>query len=301
MKVLVIGGGISDEREVSLRSAKAVAEAGAQYHDVELYDWDGSRDWLAAEARQFDVAFPVLHGKGGEDGQIQQILEGLGVAYVGTDSEHSAICMDKIQTNKILAQHGILVPKGELVDLQEYKAHTLYDKPHVLKPLGGGSSIDTFVFSDVSKRSDTPIAEVFKEHEKLMLEEYISGQEITVSILDGHDMPVIEIIPPANGIFDYENKYNGTSQELCPPEHVSQKLQIKAKELAQKCHDIMGCRDLSRTDMIIHGNELVVLEINTIPGMTSTSLFPKAAAVAGLSMDQLVDFLVNSAAKRGAI
>jgi D-alanine-D-alanine ligase len=134
------------------------------------------------------------------------------------------------------------------------------------------------------------------KHQRLLLEALIAGTEITVGMLGEQPLPVIEIIPPEHGEFDYENKYNGQTQELCPPVHVSPELQQAAQQLAQQVHELCGCRDFSRTDIIIDAEQqLWVLEINTIPGMTDQSLLPKAASVAGITMPQLVDRLVEQA------
>lgn len=298
MKVLVIGGGISDERPVSLRSAAAVQKALAINYETELYDWDGTETWLSQNYHRFDVVFPVLHGVGGEDGQIQAILENLQCRYVGTDAEHSRLCMDKHKTRSMLMAAGVVMPEGQVLDLSQYRAYSLYDKPHVLKPVDGGSSIDTFIFPDLLKRDNNLIEQAFSKHHKLLCEQFIEGQEITAPVLEGQELPVIEIIPPEGGTFDYKNKYNGTTQELCPPQNVPEELQQQAKELAQRCHLVMGCRDLSRTDIMVSGGRLYVLEINTMPGMTDQSLFPRAALQAGLDMAQLTNYLIQRAINR---
>jgi D-alanine-D-alanine ligase len=296
VKVLVIGGGISPERDVSLRSSQSVHEAllKAGYESF-LYDWDGTGEWLGINARQYDVAFPVLHGTGGEDGQIQKILENINITYVGTDSINSANCIEKNTTREILASRGILVPIGAQVTYQQYRNHELFSRPHVLKPSLGGSSIDTFIFKDVLSRDLNAIELAFEKYETLLLEEYISGTEITVPILEGYTLPAIEIIPPPNKTFDYENKYNGATKELCPPEHVPVDVQKRAQKLALNVHEIMGCRHLSRTDFIIHGDKLYVLEVNTMPGFTDQSLFPRSAKVAGLEMQDLVAYIIKIA------
>lgn len=299
MKVLVIGGGISAERDVALRSSQTVYEAvKLAGHDAELYDWDGSNEWLTKHVNSFDVALPILHGKGGEDGQIQTILEHLQIPYVGTDSHASKLCMDKQKTRDLLTKNGVLVPHGEIVSFDGYKNNPLFDKPHVLKPSGGGSSIDTFILPNIEKRNLEEISAAFDNHETLLLEEYIVGIEITAPYLEGHKLPVIEIVPPASGVFDYENKYNGNSSEICPPSHVDGQKQNAAIDLGAQVHKITKCRDLSRTDMILSGNKLYVLEINTMPGMTVQSLFPLSARTAGLSMEQVVDIFINLARSR---
>ena len=297
MNILVIGGGTSSERPVSLRSAQAVYDAleTNSLNIVDIYDWDGTEEWLNREVKKYDVVFPVLHGEGGEDGKIQRILERNKVAFVGTDSLRSAECINKTATKNILRKHGIRVPKGQVVTYQQYIAHDLYNKAHVLKPVIGGSSIDTFIFPELSSRVDADITKAFEVHHTLLVEEYITGIEITVPILVDKKLPIIEIIPPKNATFDYANKYNGKTQELCPAVHLSKDQQNEAYDIAKSVHSVMGCRHLSRTDMIVQNNEIVVLEINTMPGFTSQSLFPRAAAVFGFNMQDLTMYLVQLA------
>ncbi len=292
MKILVIGGGISSEREVSLRSSKAVYDAlVATGQEAFLYDWDGSEKWLVEHAGSYDQAFPILHGEGGEDGVIQGILEKIGIRYLGTDQAHSKLCIDKQQTREILTDHTITVPFGEVVTYDQYKEHPLYRKPHVLKPVDGGSSIDTYIFPDYTVRDEKAVQDSFQKMSEYLLEEYIEGIEATVPILEGYDMPVIEIIPPENGLFDYVNKYNGKTAELCPPKNIDKKVQDQMKQLAQSVHSIMGCRHLSRTDMILSKGKIYVLEVNTMPGLTAQSLFPLSAKTMGLEFERLVEVL----------
>ena len=294
MKVLVIGGGTSKEREISLKSSKAVYEASVEVgYTTEYYDWDGSLDWLQKNSILFDVVLPVLHGKGGEDGLIQSILEDLNVPFLGTDATHSSVCFDKEQTLEKLKKAGIRIPRGELVTFDEYKDSQLYNLPHVLKPTRGGSSLDTFIYPDVKSRNIDELITAFSTYSELLLEEFVEGTEITVPVLEGFELPVIEIIPPENETFDYKNKYNGKTQEIIPPLHLHNDTQKQAQMLAQKVHKILGCRHLSRIDMIVKGGTLYVLEANTMPGMTSQSLFPKSAGVAGLEMTNLIRVFIN--------
>ncbi len=297
MKVLVIGGGISDEREVALRSSKAVTESAKKAgHETEHYDWDGSYDWLDQNVGSFDVVLPILHGKGGEDGQIQKYLEQKNVKFLGSGSESSKNCFDKQLTREILAKSNILVPEGGLVDLRQYEASFLSTRPHVLKPVDGGSSIDTLMNITIDKVERSEIEELFSRHGKMLIEEFIEGSEVTMPVLDGRDLPVIEIIPPYGQAFDYENKYNGKTDELCPPKNIDPSMQKKLQDLAQKTHKIMGCRHLSRVDVMISQGTPYVIEINTMPGMTDASLFPLAAQQTGMDMPRLVDYLISLAA-----
>ncbi len=297
-KVLVLAGGKSDEREVSLRSGAAVKaaliEAGYQ---VEVSDT--VTDITAEIVRDCEVIFPVLHGAGGEDGSIQTVLDSLGKAYVGSDVAASALCFDKPSYKQLLQKHGLPVPKGSVVSAANFQKHPLTDRPYVLKPYNGGSSVDTYIVRDPALADLQRMETSLQNYGEMLLEELIAGTEITAAVLGDEALPVIEIIPPADGEFDYENKYNGLTQELCPPQHVAPSVQAAAQTMALEIHKLTGCRDLSRTDFIVTpSNELRVLETNTLPGMTNQSLLPKAAAKAGISMPKLVDQLVHVALLR---
>ncbi len=294
MKILVIGGGISGERDVSLRSAQSVFDAISDDHEKELYDWDGSTEWLEQNLKNFDVVLPILHGEGGEDGQIQKILEAQNAKYLGADSTASQICIDKEKTQEALRNKNILVPKYEALSYQQYIESSIAQGRHVVKPINGGSSLHTFIDVRLNDPRAAQIKQAFEMHGSMMVEEFIAGVEVTVPVLEGKILPLIEIIPPEGGFFDYDNKYNGLTQELCPSPNVSQDLQEKSQEVAALVHDVLGCRHLSRVDMIIDSKgQIYTLEINTMPGMTNQSLFPKSANQIGMSMQDLVEYLIG--------
>lgn len=247
-----------------------------------------------------DAVFPVLHGKGGEDGEIQRQLEQFGVPYVGSGVEASELCSDKWRYKQHISFHKLPVPSGRVVGEDEFWKSELIKRPFVLKPNDGGSSVDTYIYRGGRIARET-VAAIFSRHTGLLLEELIEGAESTVAVLGDRALPVIEIIPPESGEFDYENKYNGKSRELCPPEHIPEATQIELQNLALQAHNLAGCRDFSRTDiMITPDGALYILETNTIPGMTDQSLFPKAAAAAGIPMEELVNQLVQMALARQA-
>jgi len=288
MKILVLGGGISPEHEVSLRSAKNVAEAARQA-GFEVAEADPADGLAVLDDSKGSVVLPILHGKNGEDGVIQKEFEARNLAFLGSGSAVSAECFDKWLTRRKLEAAGINMPKAALVHSEDYPKQPLAAKPHVLKVSRGGSSIGTLMAHDPENISQQSIDELFKLDDTAVLEELVEGNEITVPVLDGKALPVIEIIPPQNEEFDYENKYNGRTQELCPPKNVSEPAQEKAQRLAEKVHTVMGARHLSRVDIMIDkNNDLYVLEINTMPGMTSGSLYPKSAKQAGMDMPALV-------------
>lgn len=294
--ILVLSGGISSEREVSFRSGKAVAKAlEASGHRVTMHDPQEGTDMLP----QTDVAFPVLHGLGGEDGTIQAVLDTVNIPYVGSDAAASALCFDKWAYKQKLREAGLPVANGTLLTKETLWQSPYVKKPFVLKPFDGGSSIDTFIVRDVTAIPKQRIEDSLTRHKQMLIEELIEGQEITVGVLEGTALPAVEIIPPSEGEFDYENKYNGKTQELCPPQHISPEVHKQAQELAVQAHQLTGCRDLSRTDMIAtKDGRLYILETNTMPGMTDQSLYPKAAAATGISMVELVDRLVKAAQAR---
>ncbi len=298
--VTVLAGGDSDERAISLLSGAAVINAlQTSGHTVNSIDPKDGLDSQLETLQKSDVVFPALHGSGGEDGEVQKFLEDQNIPFVGSGSAASKLCFDKNEYTKMLEEHNFLVPQTELVDLVTFEVSELTKKPFVLKPNDGGSSIDTYIVRDVSELDKSTFEPAFERHTNLLLQELITGNETTVAVVGDTPLTVVEIIPPQDGEFDYENKYNGKTQELCPPANISLEAQQAAQLLAKKIHDITDCRDLSRTDIIVTAEQrLYILETNTIPGLTDQSLLPRAAAQAGLSMPQLCDQLVQLALSR---
>jgi D-alanine-D-alanine ligase len=294
MKLYILGGGNSPEREVSLRSAKAVSEAARKAgFDIQECDPAQGLDFLD-KLDKGDIIFPILHGVGGEDGVVQAELEKRSIAYLGTGAEASRKCFDKWLTREVLEANNIPMAKAQRVNKDSYAKSEIASQPHVVKVLHGGSSIGTLVIRDPAKVSPEKIDEVFGLENDAVVEALIEGIEITVPILDQTAMPALEVRPPEGGEFDYENKYNGQSQELCPPPSISSEQHQSAQRLAEQVHKVMGARHLSRVDTIMRPDgSFVVLEINTIPGLTDQSLYPKSAAVAGMSMPQLVKTFVE--------
>lgn len=294
MKLLVIGGGISDEREVSLRSAGSVHLAAKQAgHDSHLYDWQGDWGWLDENLASFEAVLPILHGKGGEDGTIQAYLEKKGIPYLGSGPEASRLCFNKDQTNKFLAENNFLVPRSEAVEYSGYMASRLSKEAHVLKPLDGGSSIDALINVRAGQVDSDRLRKLFQRYGVMLLEEFVPGLELTIPVLEGKSLPIVEIIPPEGGVFDYDNKYNGETREICPPSSIDKNMQSKTKALGEEVHKITGCRHISRVDIILSDNKLYVLEINTMPGLTDASLFPLAAQKAGMPMPEFVNYLIK--------
>lgn len=291
MHYIVLGGGTSYEKEVSQRSAASVQKALEDLgHTVAYLDPATTpTPEIIAQAKQSAGVLPILHGAGGEDGTIQAELERENIPYFGPSAQSCRGTFDKARFKEILEQYELPTPKWNVITADDLDHEPLAREPFVLKPTSGGSSIDTFIIRDQTFDS-APLQKALAKHGKMLIEELIDGPEITVGILEDTALPVIEIIPPHDEEFDYENKYNGAAQELCPPVNVSTELQEQAQQLALEAHRTTQCRHLSRTDIMIDkdGN-LFIIDTNTIPGLTDQSLFPKAAEKAGYSWAPLVD------------
>ncbi len=293
MKILVLLGGTSDERDVSLRSGAVVAETLQEAgHEVFSYDPQEDMEALASFVNKVNCVFPILHGAGGEDGTIQTQLEKLGLPYLGSDPSVCKKTFNKVLFKKELDKHHILTPKWEEVDSQTLQKSPLLKGPYVLKPIEGGSSIDTFIVRDPNQPNYNT-QDLFKKYRTMLLEELIDGNEITIGVLNSRALPVIEIIPPTGEEFDYENKYNGSTQELCPPKNVPENLQLEAQKLVANLHQLLGARHLSRTDVLIQNGKLFVIDFNTMPGLTDQSLYPKAALAAKITMPKLMQKFVE--------
>ena len=299
INVAVLMGGKSSEREVSLSTGRMILQA----LDPRKYD-TASFDAIQLGTEAFgnprpDVVLIALHGKYGEDGTVQGLLDLLEIPYVGSGVLASALAMDKIMARRILECEGIPVPKGIAVhrpfdmDALVKQVEREMGYPAVVKPNRQGSTIG---LSIAHSASELPAAvELAFEHDTdVLIEEFIEGTEITVAVLGNDELealPVIEIVP-ASGFYDYYSKYTPGATEEIVPARISEKQYERAQELGIACHEALGCRGMSRTDMIVRGEEVIVLELNTIPGMTPTSLLPTAAKAAGIEFPQLLDRLI---------
>ncbi|MEM1060396.1 MAG: D-alanine--D-alanine ligase, partial [Verrucomicrobiota bacterium] len=274
-------GGPSAEREVSLRSGAAVREAlqEAGYAAEELVI-DGP-DFVLPAGTQ--LAFLALHGTFGEDGQIQSILDERGVPYTGASAKVSETCFDKEATKAVLRERGIPVPAGQLIHLAD---ELTLPFPVFVKPPCQGSSVGA---GPVHRAEDLPamLAEALKYGEKALVEQLITGRELTVGVVGGEAYPVVEI-RPKQGYYDYKNKYTAGATEYFCPAPIDEPLAGQIREAALAAHTALDCGVYSRVDFLLEASgAFYVLEINTIPGMTSTSLLPKAAAATGVSFPQL--------------
>jgi D-alanine-D-alanine ligase len=307
MHIDIIMGGPGREAAVSRRSGAALAAAlRRRGHDVAEIDLAGRLE--PARLRAGAVAFNIVHGTYGEDGQLQDELERLGVPFVGSDAAASRLCMDKAATKRVLAQAGIRVPWGVEIDLGTPFRMTDFKLPHlgalVLKPADDGSSVGLRMVPNpghVLPACEELLREVGRR--RYLIEERLPGPEYTVAVVDEDAGP--RALPPlvisaAGGVFDYEAKYNRADTVEVPVEDAAVAAQLAAVAVA--AHRACGCRDLSRTDLMRTADGgYAVLEINTLPGFTQASLTPKAAAAAGISFDELAERLVQRAAGRAVL
>ena len=299
--IALIFGGISSERDVSLSSGKQVFDAlDKDKYDILTYDAKTDIPRLVTDAGRIDCALIILHGPYGEDGTVQGLLDLLDIPYQGTGVLGSAVAMNKLLSKHLYERAGLTVPpyvvvrRGEAVGVSRIVSQL--GLPLVVKPVETGSSVGM----SIVRNESSLIAAVEKALEfgvTAMIETYITGTEITCGVLGNQDLealPLIEIIPGKDHeFFDYEAKYQpGATQEICPA-RVDAQLTQKAQACAMKAHQALYCQGYSRTDMILKDKEYVVLETNTIPGMTATSLFPQSAKAAGMSFGQLLDRLIE--------
>ncbi len=287
MKVVVLMGGKSKEREVSLRSGEAVLNALRELgHEAIPLDLDENICCKLLEIKP-DKVFIALHGTYGEDGKVQGLLEILGIPYVGSGVLGSAIAMDKEITKKVLTFHGIKVPKWICVREGQKPNWSVF--PAVVKPADQGSSVGLFLAKDEEELEEA-VKKVLFISKKVLVEEYIEGRDITVGVLMDEPLPPIEILPK-KGIYDYESKYTkGMSQYVfLDDEELTKKLQ----ETALMVHRCLELKDISRIDFRVSKDGTpYTLEANTIPGMTELSLFPMACKKKGIDFKQFVDMLL---------
>lgn len=305
-RVAVLMGGTSSERDVALRSGANVAAALQQAgHDVLLIDFDGDLSAILALKGLVDIVFPALHGPGGEDGRLQGLLDLLGIPYVGSGPLGSAMAMHKGVAKDIYRLAGIPTPAGITVTLCDDfialagRVRAEVGVPCVVKPANEGSTIGiSIVKTDAELEPALALAARY-DHD-LVIEQFISGVEISVPVLGNtppRALPAIEIVPNS-GTYDYEAKYTaGATEEICPA-RISAAAAAAAADYAVRAHAALYCRDVSRTDMIVSGDAVTVLETNTLPGMTDTSLLPLSARTVGISFPALVDLLVTEALAR---
>src|SRR5688572_13206490 len=296
MKVTVLYGGPSAEREVSLVSGKAVINGLKEMgHDV--FASDVSPSDLSGLDEPCDVVFPVLHGEFGESGELQEILEQRGIPFVGSGALASRLGMDKVATKVAWQRAGLPTPKWEVITRGAPATHL--PEPCVVKPVDSGSSIDVRICR-TRPEAERAADHVLQTHLDALVEQFIDGPELTVGLLFEEPLDPIRIIVKRE-FFDYDAKYNGCGTEHHFDLELPHQVAVRCQDLAREANRIIGCRDLARVDIMLDKRlEPYLLEINTLPGFTPTSLLPEAAAHRGIGFGQLVDRLVRRAYARGA-
>ncbi len=303
-KVAVVMGGSSAEREVSIQTGSGVMRAlqslgyEAQSLDYDRRFFDAIRDIAP------DVVFIALHGPGGEDGHVQALLDFVGIPYQGSAVEASALAMDKHMTKKLLAAEGLPTAAWDLFDLSGGTLPLLpgsLDLPLVIKPRYEGSSQGVTIVKTHEQWTSSMLSAA-KTYSQIMAEEYIEGRELTVPILGEEALPVIEIVPTTDDFYTFEAKYGQGGSSHIVPAKIDEDLAARLQMLALSTHRLLGLRDYSRTDFIVSKEgRPQILEVNTLPGLTPTSLLPDACGAIGISYEALIDRLVGYALARAEV
>jgi len=322
LKIGVLMGGPSSEHEVSLETGRKVMKhLDSNKYEVKPIKISRDGEWhingvkakIETALHDIDLAFIAMHGEYGEDGQIQVILEQYNKPYTGSGVFASQIAMDKSQSKKLFESHGFLIPKSALLKygergfLQKFESVSK-DGPWVVKPCSRGSSVGTSIIKNKKDIFDA-VHKAFEYDNQVLIEEHIKGREFTCGVLENYPsrenrkyfaLPVTEIIPRKSyQFFDYEAKYKeGATKEVTPAE-ISRDLTQKIQGIAVAAHALLGCSGYSRSDFIITPkNEIYILELNTLPGMTQTSLLPQAAKAAKIEFPELLDKIIYNALKK---
>ena len=307
MKIAVLCGGRSAEREVSLKSGAQVQQAlrgmghEAEAVDIDLKTWDVLRDG------GFDCVFNALHGRFGEDGTVQGMLELLGLPYTGSSVLASALCMDKARANEMMAGAGLHVPEFEELEIKEGVAADVverlvgrYGLPLVVKPVREGSTIGITIAQDAEQVASGLVLAA-RYDRRVLVQRFQSGTEITVGVLATPDLqvlPTLEIVSD-NPVYDYDAKYTAGKSHHIIPAQIPEAAKEASAQAAGRAFTLLGCSGMARVDIIVDGSGTPwLLEVNTVPGLTALSLLPDAARAAGIEFDQLVKRLVEHAIGR---
>ena len=303
-RIGVLMGGISAEREISLRTGKAIQRA-LQKKNYEVYPVDVNKS-LAQKLlkKKIEVAFIALHGRWGEDGTVQGMLEIMQIPYTGSGVLASALALHKGMTKKILSYHRLPTADFQIISAEEIKCADFYRKiniplPSVIKPIAEGSTIGTTIVKQKGNLRDAcKQAARFDQH--ILIERFIEGKEITTGILNGEALPLIEIVPKA-GYYSFQSKYTPGNTEYTIPARVKKSMALKIQQLSIKAYHAIGCEGAARVDLMLSrkNNQPYILEINTIPGMTEISLLPMAAQYVGIRFENLVEKILLTARLKG--
>jgi len=295
--IVVLYGGVGSEREVSLLSGEAIAQALESSFKVERIRLD--QDELPAQIDpKRSIVFPALHGEFGEDGRLQTLCEARGIEYCGSDAAASRLCIDKGVCKALADENGVPTPKSILFlgddapladDVIEQLGVSL-----VVKPADQGSSVGLH-FTEHRSALGVALSKINKG--KWLIEQRIKGRELTVGVLHGAAMGVVEIIS-ASGVYDYQAKYTAGSTQYQFPAELDPMIEARLKDYAERMFEVCGCRDFARVDFLLDGQRSYFLEINTLPGLTATSLLPKSATCIGYNFEVLAQELVAPAMAR---
>lgn len=293
-KIGVLMGGISSERDISLKTGNLItASLKRTGYDVAAIDAGSDLPWQI-DKNGVEVAFIALHGRYGEDGCVQGLLELMGIPYTGSGVAASAICMDKVISKRLFKFYSIPTPEFILYRKDEDKRPAVSDYPVVVKPCREGSTIGVSIVTNKEALSPA-IENAFHYGDDVIIEKYIDGTEVTAGILDDTPLPLIEIVPK-EGFYDYKTKTTSGAAEYIAPARLPSPAAENIKSIALRTHRAMGCCYVSRIDFRVdHAGNPYVLEVNTVPGMTETSLLPRAAGEAGIGYDELVEMILTSA------
>lgn len=303
--IAVVMGGPSAEREVSLATGSAIAAALREkgYANVVELDFDPQGFGKQLSDNKIEVVFNAIHGLYGEDGRLQTMLELARIPYTACGMVANVICWDKVLTKRILRDAGIPTPDCLIFNnkQQGIKEAVLakFALPVVVKPAGQGSTIGVTVVRDEAQ-IDAAVAEAFKFSREILVEEFIGGKELTVALMERNGevvpLPVIHIAPHS-GMYDYHSKYTKGATDYIVPADIDEETTAQVQQISKQAYEVMGCSGVVRADVMLDENgKGYLLEINTVPGMTATSLVPKAAAAVGISFPDLCEIILNSAA-----
>lgn len=304
-KIAVLCGGDGKEREVSLRSGAAVHEAlkdsGFNAEIIDLRSMDDINI-----IKDFEAVFIAMHGDWGEGGQLQAKLDEMNIPYTGSGAEASSNAMNKWQARKLFARENLNIPEGLLLPADYDEIISKLGRDVVVKPCSGGSTVGITIIHNLTPEKLNEAINTARENydSSVMIEKYINGRELTCAVWE-HDgkieaLPVIEIVPHT-GYYDYKNKYTAGATEYIVPAEIDESARKSISDMAVKAHKVLGCKEYSRADFrLTPENKAFILEVNTAPGMTATSLVPKAARAAGVSMSDFVKFIMNEAINNAA-
>lgn len=309
IKIALLAGGVSNERDVSLKTGGKIYDA-LDKNKYEIFRFDPKDDLVSffnkAAVGKFDLVFPALHGPYGEDGRLQGLLDMLGLPYLFSGCLASALAMDKIKTKLVARSAGLeLAPDIQIGEKDALDIKATISKlslPIVIKPVDSGSSVGITIAQNETELA-SGLTEAFRHGSSIILEQFVKGRELTVAVMGeeatARALPVIEIKPKISSWFDHKAKYEvGGSEEICPAE-IPGEVRDRVQADAVKIYRAIGAKDLARADFIWSeaDDKIYFLEINTIPGMTATSLAPQAAKAAGMKFSEFLDRLIEGALK----